>query len=91
MLVSEALGGKSHACNVARTRKQQMTSLKAGVKKKQITFRVDRTAFAETLAAVEKEDLKLADFARKLHQIALTLYNQAGSLAELRALAARKR
>lgn len=67
-----------------------MKSLKPA-KKEQITFRVDKRTFEETLAAVEQEDLKLADFARKLHHIALALYGEAGSLNELRKMVAKKR
>lgn len=55
-------------------------------KKDQITFRLEPEAFAETMAGASKEDLKLADFARKLHRLALILYSKSHSLADLRAL-----
>lgn len=53
-------------------------------KKDQITFRLETETFKETQEGADAEDLKVADFARKLHRSALLLYEHFGSLAEMK-------
>jgi hypothetical protein len=50
----------------------------------QITFRLEQQTFKETKEGADAEELKVADFSRKLHRSALLLYEHFGSLSELK-------
>jgi len=57
---------------------------------RQLSFRIEEELYAKVQEAAtgKTEDLALADFARKLFEIAFKRYQEAGSLYALRILAA---